>query len=58
MIYGIVLNNLLKVKFIYFSHILNILILAIDQQPSGDLIKLFYDWLNLAYELHKYSTIE
>jgi len=26
-----------------------------SDQPFGDLIKIFYDWLNLAFELHQFS---
>ncbi|CAF5093949.1 unnamed protein product, partial [Rotaria sp. Silwood1] len=31
---------------------------SIWQQPSSDIIKIFYDWLNLAYELEKLSKAQ
>ncbi|CAF3898735.1 unnamed protein product, partial [Rotaria sp. Silwood2] len=31
---------------------------SIWQQPSSDVIKIFYDWLNLAYELEKFSKTQ
>ena len=48
------------ILYFFFSSIRISFFLAIDQsiwqQPSGDLIKIFFNWLTLAFELHKLSS--